>query len=86
MTGPPARLLGIGRQDPIGGAKKRRQPEIDQIDAGDAEREVARCHHALVEQPIDEVEQARLRRVEELVGNRRRLSGMWHERVSVLNE
>jgi len=39
------------------------------IDAGDAERDVAVDHHSFVEQAVEQVEHARLRCFEHLVGD-----------------
>ena len=65
---PAFRFLGIERQDAIGGAEHRRETQVDQIDAGDAERDVAVGHHAAVQQRVDQIDERRFGRLEYDVG------------------
>jgi hypothetical protein len=64
------RALRRRRQQTIGGAKDRRQAEIDQVDAGDTEGHVSGSHDAFVQQPIDQIEERRSRCLENLIGRR----------------
>jgi hypothetical protein len=74
MTRFPAPLR---RHDPVGGAEDRRQPEINEIDPGDAERDVAVEHHPFIQETVEQVEHRVFGRVEHLVHNRERL-GRWN--------
>src|SRR5262249_45977900 len=67
----PLRSVGTARQDAIGGAQERREPQVDQIDARDAERHVAVGHHALVEELVEDVEDGRLGRQNPIGGGER---------------
>jgi len=64
MSSPPATAR---REHPVGGAQQRGQAEVDEIDAGHAERHVARRHHAFVEDVIEQIDHARIRSVEHLI-------------------
>jgi hypothetical protein len=63
---PPFRLLS--GHHAVRSTQERRQAEIDEIDAGHSERDVAGRHHALREHVIEDVQNARIRKVEERVG------------------
>src|ERR1041385_5483406 len=77
------------RQHAIGGAQERGQPEIDQIDAGHTQRDIAGRHDTLVEQLVDQVEDGRLRSLEHIFGDGRialgpsaSTSSQWQGRAS----
>ena len=61
-------------KDAIGGAQYRREPQVNEIDAGDAERHVARHHHTCVQKAVQHVENCRLGPFEHLIGKRTCLS------------
>jgi hypothetical protein len=67
----------VDRHHAIGGAQKRGEAEIDQVDAGDAERDIAGRHDAFVQYVIEEVEQAPFRLVEDAIGKGRTLGRMF---------
>src|SRR2546421_7217746 len=48
--------ISFHREQTIGGGKNSRQLQTDQIDAGDAHRDVAAQHHAFVEEAVEQVE------------------------------
>jgi hypothetical protein len=68
MTRPPTGSRRIPGQHPIGGAQQGGQADVNQIDAGHPERQIAVGHHTFVEQAIQEVEQRGFGRFEQAVG------------------
>ena len=52
----------------IDGAQQSGQPEIDEIDARDAQHDIAVQHDAFVQQLVEQIEERRVARVEHGVG------------------
>jgi hypothetical protein len=48
------------REHPIDRAEKSRQSQVDEIDASDAQHDVAADHDAFIQEPIEHVEKRRV--------------------------
>ena len=70
MTRRALRLVVIARQHAIGGTEQRREAEVDEIDARDAEGDIAVGDDTSVEQFVHEIEHGRLGCFEDDVGSR----------------
>src|SRR5262245_11093543 len=76
-----ARPVADRRKHAIGGAQDRRQAQIHEVDARNAERDVAVGHHSLVQQRIDQIEHGRLAGLEHVSRSgdvRVRFARTWH--------
>jgi hypothetical protein len=56
------------RHDSVCRTEERRKPEVDEIDAGNPERHVTGQRDALVQEPVQEIEDRAVRVVEDLIG------------------